>query len=301
MRRGRRIVLPLALSCLMLGACGLRGPDGSRASGPDPRTAIALSVLADAVYVVDPGTGSRVEAVTGLVDYQSGYATWAPDHVHLAIGNDGIFAIDFETQAQRTILQGKGLSMPTWSPDGRSLAYGNGASLWIVPWSQGTRTQVAVPATLAPLDMDWGPEGGIAFAGLRRDCAADYTCPSTDQSDVWVVSPQVGRLFRLTRVEHAERPKWSPDGSRILFVRRGTGIGASGELWVMRANGSDVHRIGAMTDVLAADWSHDGRQLAIVRRGSAPRTLQVWIARDDASSARPVGTAVEGTDATIDW
>src|SRR5690242_15067952 len=99
MWRGRRIVLPLALSCLVLGACGLHGPDGSRASGPDAKTAIALSVLDDAVYVVDPGTGSRVEVVGGLLDYQSGYATWAPDHVHLAIGNDGIYAIDFSTQA----------------------------------------------------------------------------------------------------------------------------------------------------------------------------------------------------------
>ena len=301
MRRGRPFILPLALLCLLTGACGLRGSSGSVASGPNPRNAIALSVLADSVYLVDPSTGTSAEVVGGLLDFQAGYAAWAPDHVHLAVGNDGIFVLDFRKNAEATVVQGTNLSMPAWSPDGRELAYGDGVSLWTRPVEHAAPSRLRLPATLAALDLDWNHAPELAFAGLRRNCAIDYTCPSTDQSDVWILSPARGDLRRLTRVGHVERPKWAPDGSRILFIRTYPDDQARRELWVVRADGGNLHRILAAQDVLAADWSADGRQLATVRRGARAGTLQLWVGGADGSNAQPVGQPVPGTEATLDW
>jgi dipeptidyl aminopeptidase/acylaminoacyl peptidase len=53
---------------------------------------------------------------------------------------------------------------------------------------------------------------------------------------------------------------WSPDGSRIGFVR---GIDeAMNELWVMNADGSEPHRVGDLP-VASFSWSPDGSRLVV--------------------------------------
>ena len=119
MGRGRGPILLLALLCLLPGACA--SPTGTRsdeALGPRPGTAIAVSVLSDSVYLIDPDTGRRAEVASGLLDFQSGYATWAPSHYLLAYANDAIYVVDFVRNEQLQIARGRNLSMPTWSPAG---------------------------------------------------------------------------------------------------------------------------------------------------------------------------------------
>ncbi len=105
----------------------------------------------------------------------------------------------------------------------------------------------------------------------------------------------------MTRVRHAEDPKWSPDGSRLMFIRRYRNDAGRRELWVANRDGTGARRLVTGSDVVAADWSPDGSRIVIVRSGSAPNTLQVWIARDDGSNARRLGSAIPGTEATVDW
>jgi len=298
------MILPLAAVCLLAGACAKLSNSESPANpnaSIDPTSAIAVSVLDDAVYLFDPSTGRTATVVGDLIDFQSGYATWAPDHTLLAYSNAGIFVLDFSIDQQRTVVRGPTLSAPAWSSDGASIAYVDGSSLWVTPSGRLEPVRVRLPATIAPLGTAWQPGKLIAFQGVRRDCSHSYLCPSTGQSDIWVVRRDGTGLAQVTRVRHAEDPKWSPDGSRLMFIRRYRNDAGRRELWVANRDGTGARRLVTGSDVVAADWSPDGSRIVIVRSGSAPNTLQVWIARDDGSNARRLGSAIPGTEATVDW
>jgi hypothetical protein len=311
MRRGIRPILPLALLWL-LAACappGLGADPDEPSRATTPATAIALSVSADAVYLVDPEDGVRRTVVQDLRDFQAGYATWAPDHRRLAFGNNGIFILDAMTAGRTALVEGSALTMPAWSRDGKRIAYGDGLGLLTTPVVGLDPTGFSVPETLAPLGMAWRPGSQIAFQGLELDCSTPVGCASTELSEVWTIAPDGSGLTQVTEVGHAESPKWSPDGSKLLFVRgfggpsqpTGPEPGRSTELWEVNADGTGARQMLPLFDVIAADWSPDGAALAIVRPGERPRTLQVWLAGADGLNLRPVGNPVPGTHATIDW
>jgi Tol biopolymer transport system component len=275
----------------------------SAPSGPNTATALAVSVLSDSIYLVDPGTGSQETLVTGLTDFQGGFATWAPDHRHLAYGSAGVIILDAASDKGRTLRAGQMLSMPTWSSDGKQVAYGDGTHLWVTPATKASPVMVTLPTSLAPIAMDWGKKGAIAFEGLQVDCNVPGPCQSTNQSDVWTIRPDRTNLTQLTHVGSAINPKWSPDASQILFIRqvklKKTTVS---QIWAVRSNGTGLHRLTSATGVLAADWSPDGKEIAMIRTGTLPNTMQVWFANSDGSNLHALaGEILPGVDATLDW
>jgi Tol biopolymer transport system component len=296
--RGSRLILPLACAVL-LSACAktrltLAGPPPI-----NPSTAIALSVLAESVYLVDPVTGDRAVVASNLTDFQSGFATWAPDHRRLAYSDGGIVVLDTKTRRRHLFADGSSLSAPAWSHDGSRLAYGNGTTLWLTPAATYQPSRLRLPRTLAPLDMTWGPDSTIAFDGLKLTCDRLGSCLSTDRSEIWTVSADGSGLSKISHVGHAEKPKWSPDGPRLLFVARSGN--KESELWIVGADGSQAKRLRGTSGVIAADWSPDGARIAVVRPGQSPRTLQLWIVDVDGNSEHAVGPSFPGLEATVDW
>jgi Tol biopolymer transport system component len=238
----------------------------------------------------------------GLTDFQSGYATWSPDHRYLAWGDGGITIRDVAKGTERQLNRGQSLSMPAWSTDGTRIAFGDSTQLWIARTDGSHRVGLAAPPALAPLAVTWAPGRLLAFEGLQLDCVDAPSCVSTDRSEIWTIRPDGTGLRRLTHVGHAENPKWSPSGTDILFIRRfPLSKTPRSELWAIAANGTGARRLVAVTNVLAAAWSPSAQQIAMVRAGTIPNTLQVWIAAADGTNAHPVGQIVRGTDATIDW
>jgi Tol biopolymer transport system component len=55
-------------------------------------------------------------------------------------------------------------------------------------------------------------------------------------------------------------PDWSPDGSRIAFVKQTLPTG--GDIWVMNAEGSNAHALTSGADKLGTAWSPDGSEIA---------------------------------------
>jgi len=177
----------------------------------------------------------------------------------------------------------------------------------------------------------WSPQGkAVATAELRGGSLQGIS----------VVSYPSGHVRRLTA--HATQtwdssPRWSPDGTRIVFQRQtqaGTGI------YVMRSNGKGIHRLSAegayptwspdsrwiayvagppgaqqlfrmrasgrgrvqlthgMGSALDPDWSPGGRRLAYVV--VRDRNYDVWVIRADGRGARRL-TTVAGQDLGPSW
>ena len=304
MARGVRSTASLAVICLLAGACGRQSPPPHRRTihRISNAVSIALSTLGDSVYILDPETGRTQRTIRGLDGPQAGYADWAPDHRRLAFGNDSVVILDIPTNRRRVLAQGPLVSMPTWSPGGTRIAYGDGRDLWITPTARLNAAYMKLPLTLAPEAMAWGPAGLVAFQGVRLRCQIPYGCSSTNRSDIWTVRPDGSDLRRLTRLGQAGLPKWSPDGSRLLFITRDRAHGRRvGELWSIGAGGTGLFRVLRAANVVAADWSPDGSRLAVVRTAGTNSSVRLWIGSADGSNLHPIGPPVAGTAATVDW
>jgi Tol biopolymer transport system component len=116
--------------------------------------------------------------------------------------------------------------------------------------------------------------------------AGDFHSGNFDVYSMTVGDP--ASYHRLTDQGTERDPKWSPDGTRIIYSSRRTG---NYEIYVMNADGSDQHPI---TDNPAVDrkpaWSPDGTTIAFAsdRDGHRNREAAVYLMNTDGSNVRRV-------------
>jgi Tol biopolymer transport system component len=159
---------------------------------------------------------------------------------------------------------------PAFSPDGREVAFrgywgsGDGAYALYVALIGGCTAAKRLTRGVAG-DPAWSPDGRwIAF-------------DTSGYGSIYKVRPNgngLTKLFTGQGVHEGWYPAWSPDGRWIAFVRDQR---HGSEIWLMRADGSDKHRL--YTDTAAVDeslaWSHDGRWLAFDRTTTNYGTIAV--------------------------
>lgn len=110
-----------------------------------------------------------------------------------------------------------GSNRPVWSPDGTKIA----AAL-LLP---GSRTPW--PWAVGRPDTDH----------FNRDYHPEQACGGTQ---ICVIDVKTGKITPITHDKTPTwnfRPAWSPDGSRIAYVR--ADVGCQGELWIIDADGSN--------------------------------------------------------------
>src|ERR1700741_2111012 len=97
------------------------------------------------------------------------------------------------------------------------------------------------------------------------------------------------------------QPRWSPDGGRIAFYRAPFPFPQptiSAGLFVINADGSDLHELAPGHGLQAADWSPDGTQLVAY---SGDSLLLVRVS-DGALTPLPVNNAIpEDPFRSISW
>ncbi len=92
------------------------------------------------------------------------------------------------------------------------------------------------------------PQGQIAFVG--------------DDGNLQLFELPSGQLQQLTEGEHITSPAWSPDGTRLAYVRE-TGSDSSYEIVLLDMASQAQHTVSALRDPMLASvsWSPDGRYL----------------------------------------
>jgi len=104
---------------------------------------------------------------------------------------------------------------PTWSPDGKSIAFISNMSgrnnIWMVSAEGGWPTQLTV-SDQRQSSVAWSPDG--KWIAYQSDYDGD------EQWDIFIVSPKTGKVVNLTSTrEIAESdPTWSPDGRYLAYL-----------------------------------------------------------------------------------
>ena len=130
---------------------------------------------------------------------------WSPDGRSLAISaSGGVTIVDVATGERRSVGAG---GAPSWSPDGRRLAFVDEHGVGVVNADGTDRHNLT-------LTRDWF---GLAAPQWSADGTRLASSGGDGEGGVVVVDVATGRAF--TRRESARRPRWSPAGSELVYVR----------------------------------------------------------------------------------
>jgi TolB protein len=208
---------------------------------------IAVHRLADEV----------VRWITGTPGYATSRILFLVDRRLYRVDSDG---------AAVTALSGPGeeILSPTWSPDGRRIAYtrfGRGTgSVVLQSVATGEKTVVTGTTALLNITPAFSADGRLlAFARSGEEGTDVYTADVSQNCCVQ----------RLTVGRYSDNlsPTFAPDGRRVAFVS--TRAGAP-QIYVMAADGTDQELLapfdyGVTGSSNAPEWSPDGASVAFHR------------------------------------
>jgi Tol biopolymer transport system component len=135
-----------------------------------------------------------------------------------------------------------------WSPDGRWIAFLDARKLEVVS-TTGGRPRVLIPLfpTSAFDSFSWSPTSKrlayIAKVGKELAYGSDARLATVDLQGrrrlLWSNSSSLHYISD----DSWDRPQWSPDGSKLVFMARSGPGYPPGEVWIVGANGHELKRI----------------------------------------------------------
>lgn len=136
---------------------------------------------------------------------------------------------------------------PTWSPDGRKLAYVSNESgspqIYVYDTATGSKRRITFSGNYNT-SPSWSPKGDwIAYSGMVNG-----------HHQIFIVNPETSQTMQLTTGSgNNEAPTWSPDGRMIAFQSNRSGRYA---IWVILRNGSDARLLTEMPgEQILPSWS----------------------------------------------
>ncbi len=156
------------------------------------------------------------------------------DTVETRTGKE-VYVADYDGANQMRVTANRRLNVtPSWSPDGRSIAYSSYARIHpqiiVSNVYQGTRETLTDDKSSAFMPV-YSPDGSrIAFMSQRDG-----------NPEIYVMNRDGSGVRRITNHAAADStPTWSPTGTQIAFTSDRSG---SPQIWVMDADGLNVRRI----------------------------------------------------------
>jgi hypothetical protein len=221
-------------------------PDGTRVA----------YVWSGALWVADVESGEGKELFPAKEDYWVRDVSWSPDGRRIAFVHEvaphgdmpEILVINADGGKDLVPLKVPELWAPAglaWMPDGRRILFTFATkeptgqwfyNLWMIDTASDNLVQLTTDTIIAsfavsPLAAEW-----IVFAGefpYEKEPVPPEKAPGPPP-DLWLVSMKANEVLRLTCDLPGGRqaPRWSPDGTQIVFRQEGEGI------WILNlANG----------------------------------------------------------------
>ena len=213
------------------------------------------------VYIADPNGANPRVLVSNVGD---GSGCWAPDGSRFVYaGSGGIRSIRANGTGDMPVVGPAGMDQPTYAIFGSYVIYTSYSKL-----------------SITGAGGNWG--GGVALFVVADDGKFDSNAAVSEQdgmiiyqhaTDGVLEGSQINRVDSYNAVskiiDNGWAPDFSPDGSRIAFVRT---VGTTHHIWTAAADGSDQQQL--TTDAIngtnntGPKWSPDGASIIFASVGA---------------------------------
>jgi Tol biopolymer transport system component len=177
------------------------------------------------------------------------HPAWSPDGRSLAVVNERtVTVVDARTGRGRPVGEGSSVS---WSPDSARIAVSDRGAVYVIRVAVRRRHTVAAEEPVRELlaGPSFSPDG-------KQLAIVDQPRHEYDDLDLYTVSPEGRGVRLLVRGAGSYRgPRWSPDRSRLAFLR-------GDQVIVADADGRHGQAFGPAS---SEAWSPDGQRLAVSR------------------------------------
>lgn len=194
---------------------------------------------------------------------------WSPDNSQFAYVYTRLLdwpqilrVLDFKTgnlTPLYTSESGGGLSSPTWSPDGKRVAF-----IEMLKKDKGWAIKVVNADGTGLTEIRASPQGEQYRGGVSwsKQNVLAFAQNLNGPSHILKMNPDGGGAVDLSTGPTADdsAPVWSPDGEQIAFTSNRDGLA---QIYVMNADGSGVRRVSHDDAAnLSPSWSPDGNWIA---------------------------------------
>ena len=154
-------------------------------------------------------------------------------------------------------------SSPSWSPDGKFVAFSRDGDIYITS-SSGEILRRLTRSPAIDISPTWSPDGKkIAFVSDRAGTP-----------NIYVISSGGGRPVRITSGGYNTDPVWSPNASvnRIAFVKVSK---SRADIYTVGADGRGQQRLTSSGRNEHPDWSPDGHYITFSSKRGGRRQIYI--------------------------
>jgi hypothetical protein len=225
-----------------------------------------------ALMRADTDSRGAILRITSVVDdrAQNYHARQSPDGRLIAFDSDrdgerGVYLADADGNNVRRISGDGFAAIPSWSPDGQTIAFVRAEAdrpkvwnLWTADVASGRSRRLTSYKVGAPWGGSWFPDGRrIAYSHETNLVVLDL---ETGRERVYG-SPIEGRLVRT--------PAVSPDGKRVMFQVYRDGA------WLLELTDGSMRKVLSDPSAEEYTWAPDGQRVAYHSRSAG--SWGVWI------------------------
>jgi TolB protein len=215
----------------------------------------------------------------------------------LFVLGDAIWSVDSDGANLQRVSRGTGRALsPTWSPDGRRIAYNEmrdyGGVIVLQTLASGARQIVPRPTgggqAMTPA---FSPDGSTMIYAITGENGTDLF--AADIARMCCVRP----LTATGKLADNQNPTYSPDGRRVAFMSTRPG---RGQIYVMDADGANQRALVNFDGDGAAfspEWSPDGDRVAFHRDIAGGRHVLVY----DFGTGRATAVTSAGRNEDPSW
>jgi Tol biopolymer transport system component len=192
---------------------------------------------------------------------------------------------------------------PTWSFDGRWLAFLSGRSgeneIWAVKISaegrpEGEPFQVSQGGTGRNSSFSWTKDGKI---GISKTPAV---------SNIYIADLNSGKQIQVTKMlTNDQSPRWSPDGAQIAYISEKAG---QRDLWLISPGGGEPRLITGsfsarqgVQSISSPCWLPDGKSIAFTVFIGDRGSRGIWVIPAQGGEARKINFTCEGSLRRMAW